>query len=41
MSANDTGSTANETDNTTTFTFDNSIPIQSYLIAIAVGDLAE
>jgi leukotriene-A4 hydrolase len=41
MSANDTGSVANATDNTTTFSFNCNIPIQSYLIAIAVGDLVE
>ena len=41
MSANDTGSAANATDNTTTFSFECNIPIQSYLIAIAVGDLKE
>jgi aminopeptidase N len=40
MSANDTGSTANA-DNTTTYTFACNIHMQSYLIAIAVGDLEE
>ena len=41
MSANDTGSVANTTTGMTTWSFSCQIPIQSYLIAIAVGDLVE
>jgi len=39
MSANDTGSGDDPDGVHETFTFECKIPVQSYLIAIAVGDL--
>lgn len=41
MSANDTKQTNDTTTNTTTYEFECAIHIQSYLIAIAVGDIVE